>query len=209
MWKKSTVDQAPEYGQNLLARNRFSEVENFHLLRGISITVAGIKANGKPRTSRSEFDSMIFAYYHERLVFDLDTHSANIVANLTIDIMKKCALAGPKKLTRRKKEAVEKAEIKAAKKNVAAADPENFTGVECYDFFQEIKYEANDTFNPIWVKTLNKNGDIPSGLQLNDLLDKVRVESFNSKDAQWRVYLVATRKRTANRVFPHNCFWQR
>ena len=41
--------------------------------------------------------------------------------------------------------------MKAAKNNIAAADPENFTGLECYDLFQEIKYEAN---NSIWVKLL-------------------------------------------------------
>ena len=199
MWDSSPADQAHEYGRNLLARNRFSEVEKFNLLRGISITVAGIKANGKPCTSKADLESMILGYYHERLVLDLDTHSAGLAANFTIDIMKRRVLGGPKKLSRRKKEAVEKAEIKAAKKNIAAADPENFTGLERHDLFQEIKYEANNTFNPIWVKTLNKNGDIPSGLQLNDILDKVREESFALKDAQRRIYLVATRKRTAQR----------
>ena len=132
---------------------------------------------------------MILGYYHERLLLDLDTYSAGLAASLTIDIMKKRCLGGAKKLSRRKKEARDKAEVKAA-------DPESFTDLECYDLFQD---EANNTFNPIWVKTLNKNGDIPSGLQLNDILDKVREESFALKDAQRRIYLVATRKRTAQR----------
>ena len=102
-------------------------------------------------------------------------------------------------MSKRKEEAIKKAEIKAAKKNVAAADPENFTGLECYDLFQEIKYEANNTFNPIWVKLLNKDGSVPSGVQLNVLLDKVREEAFAVKDAQRRIYLVASRKRIAQR----------
>ena len=197
MWDTSPVDQADEYGRNLLAKKRFTDVEKFNLLRGISITVAGIKANGKSRTSREELENLILGYYHERLVLDLDKHSAGIAANLTVDIMKKRVPGASKKLSKRKEEAIEKAEIKAAKKNIAAADPENFTGLECHELFKEIKYEANNTFNPIWVKLLNKDGSIPSGVQLNDLLDKVREEAFSVKDEQRRVYLVATRKRTA------------
>ena len=174
MWDTSSVDQADEYGRNLLAKKRFTDVEKFNLLRGISITVAGIKANGKSRTSREELENLILGYYHERLVLDLDKHSAGIAANLTVDIMKKRVPGASKKLSKRKEEAIEKAEIKAAKKNIAAADPENFTGLECHELFKEIKYEANNTFNPIWVKLLNKDGSILSGVQLNDLLDKVR-----------------------------------
>ena len=63
----------------------------------------------------------------------------------------------------------------------------------------EIKYEANNTFNPLWVKALNKNGEIPSGIQLVDLLEKVREGAFEVKDLQRRVYLVASRKRVAQR----------
>ena len=64
--------------------------------------------------------------------------------------------------------------------------------------------EANNTFNPIWVKSLNKNGDIPSGVQLSDLLDKIREEAFAVKDAQRRIYLVASRKRTAQKKLLKN-----
>jgi uncharacterized protein (DUF302 family) len=194
MWDSSPVDQADEYGRNLLARKRFTDVEKFNLLRGISMTVAGIKANGKTRTSREELENLILGYYH-----DLDKHSDGIAANFTVEIMKRRVLGANKKLSKRKEEAIEKAEIKAAKKNVTAADPENLSALECYDLFQEIKYEANNTFNPIWVKLLNKDGSIPSGVQLNDLLDKVREEAFSMKDEQRRVYLVASRKRIASR----------
>ena len=189
MWDSSPVDQADEYGRNLLARKIFTDVEKFNLLRGISMTVAGIKANGKIRTSREELENLILGYYHERLVLDLDKHSDGIAANFTVEIMKRRVLGANKKLSKRKEEAIEKAEIKAAKKNVAAADPENLSAFECFDLFQEIKYEANNTFNPIWVKLLNKDGSIPSGVQLNDLLDKVREEAFSMKDEQRRVYL--------------------
>ena len=88
MWDTSPVDQVHEYGTNLLAKKRFTDVEKFNLLRGISMTVAGIKANGKSRTSREELENLILGYYHERLVLDLDKHSAGIAANLTVDIMK-------------------------------------------------------------------------------------------------------------------------
>ena len=199
MWDASTVDQADAYGKRLVERNKFSQVEKFNLLRGISLTVAGIKANGKVRTSKEELESIMLGFYHDRLVLDLKIHCAGIAANFDIDIMKKRVLGAPKKLSKRKKEALAKAESKAAKKNVAAADPENFSGLECHDLFLEIKYEANNTFNQIWVKSLDKNGDISSGVQLSDLLDKIREEAFAVKDAQRRIYLVASRKRTAQK----------
>ena len=46
---------------------------------------------------------------------------------------------------------------------------------------------------------MNKNGDIPSGVQLVDLLDQVRKEAFYIKDTQRRVYLVASRNRAAQK----------
>ena len=46
---------------------------------------------------------------------------------------------------------------------------------------------------------MNKNGDIPSGVQLVDLLDKLRLDAFEAKDAQRRVYLDISRKRTAKK----------
>ena len=100
-------------------------------------------------------------------------------------------------MTKSNLEALEKAIITAAKKNSAPPDGDNFSGLECNELFLEIKYESNNTFNPIWVKLLNKNGDIPSGVQLNDLLDQVRIEAFKVRDIQRRIYLESSRKRAA------------
>jgi hypothetical protein len=199
MWDSQPLDQADSYGRELLSRGKFTEIEKFNLLRGISVTVAGIRANGKARSSKEELESTMLKFYHERLEIDLQFHKNGIASNLTADVMKKRVLGAPKKLTKRMREALGRAEVKAAKKNVSAADPENFSGVECHELFLEIKYESNNTFNPLWVKALNKNGDIPSGVQLVDLLDKVREGAFAVKDSQRRVYLVASRKRIAQK----------
>ena len=199
MWENQAIDQADEYGRNLLLRNKFSDVEKFNLLRGISVTIAGIRANGKARTSKEELESMTLEFYNERVNLDLSIHKNGIAADLTSDMMRKRVLGARKKLSKRMMEAIGRAEIKAAKKNVTAANPDDFTGTECHELFLEIKIEANNTFNPIWVKNLNKNGDIPSGVQLNDLLDKVREEAFAIKDTQRRIYLVASRKRNAQK----------
>ena len=163
------------------------------------MTVAGIKANGNPRSSKEELESAILGYYHERLVLDIKTHSAGIAANFTVDMMKKRVLGSKKKLSKRTIGAIAKAELKAAKRNGVAADREYLTGLECHNLFLEIKYDANNTFNPLWLSALNKDGSIPSGVQLSDLLDKVREEAFTLKDAQRIVYLVASRKRIAQR----------
>ena len=199
MWDSSPSDQADAYGRNLLERNKFSEVEKFNLLRGISMTVAGIKVTGNARSSKEELETVLLGYYHERLVLDLKTYSAIIAADFTLDMMKKRVLGSKKKLSKRTIEALEKAELKAAKKNGVAADREYLTGLECHNLFLEIKYESNNTFNPIWLNALNKDGSIPSGVQLTDLLDKVREEAFALKDSQRIVYLIASRKRIAQR----------
>lgn len=199
MWDSQPIDQADSYGRELLSRGKFTDVEKFNLLRGISVTVAGIRANGKARSSKEELESTMLKFYHERLEIDLQFHNKGIAANLTADMMKKRVLGAPRKLTKRMRESLERAEVKAAKKNVTVADPENFSGVECNELFLEIKYESNNTFNPLWVKALNKNGDIPSGVQLVDLLDKVREGAFAVKDSQRIVYLLANRKRTAQK----------
>jgi hypothetical protein len=111
-------------------------------------------------------------------------------------MMKRCGPGAPKKLTKRRKEANERAEVKAAKRKVAAADPELMSALECSDLFLAIKYETNNVYNPIWVKSLNKNGDIPSGVQLADFIETVREESFNAKEVKRIEYLVVGRKRT-------------
>ena len=95
-------------------------------------------------------------------------------------------------MTKRKLEALGKVIIKAAKKNAAPPDGDYFSGLECNELFLE-------TLNPIWIKLMNKNGDIPSGVQIVDLRDQVRREAFEIKDAQRRVYLEASRKRAAQK----------
>ena len=200
MWDTADApDQAEAYGNSLLQRAKLTEKEKFHLLRAASVTIAGIRAYGRVRSSREELEKSILSFYLERVVLDLKNHENGIGANLDFEMMKKRCFGVVKDMTKRKLEALGKAIIKAAKKNCAPPDGDNFSGLECNELFLEIKYESNNTFDPIWVKLLNKNGDIPSGVQLKDLLDQVRVEAFKVKDAQRRVYLEASRKRAAEK----------
>jgi hypothetical protein len=71
MWEYAPVDQADEYGRNLLSRNRLSEVEKFNLLREVSLCIAGNRADGRPRTSREEYENLILGFYQERITLDL------------------------------------------------------------------------------------------------------------------------------------------
>ena len=71
MFESSPIDQADSYGRDLLSRGKFSEVEKFNLLRGISVTVAGIRAKGKVRSSKEELESTMLKFYQERLEIDL------------------------------------------------------------------------------------------------------------------------------------------
>ena len=192
-------DQAETYAVNLLSRAKFTEKEKFNLLRATSVTIAGIRAYGAARSSKEELESSILKLYLDKVVLDLKFHENGIASNLNFEIMKKRCFGVGREMTKRKQEAHEKAKVKAAKKNSAPPDADNFSGFECNELFLEIKYESNNMFNPIWVKLLNKNGDIPSGVQLDDLLDQVRSESFAVKDAQRIVYLEAGRKRAAEK----------
>lgn len=151
MWDSSPVDQADEYGRNLLARKRFTDVEKFNLLRGISMTVAGIKANGKTRTSREELENLILGYYHERLVLDLDKHSDGIAANFTVEIMKRRVLGANEKLSKRKEEAIEKAEIKADKKKPLQLIQRIFS---CYFLKEEQNPKKTSVNSPSNVRTM-------------------------------------------------------
>jgi hypothetical protein len=89
MFDSSPIDQADEYGRNLLSRNQLSEVEKFNLLREISICVAGNRVDGKPRTFREEYESLMLGLYQEKTDLDLHTYRGSIGANFTADIMKK------------------------------------------------------------------------------------------------------------------------
>ena len=82
-------------------RNKFSDVEKFNLLRGISVTIAGIRANGKARTSKEELESITLEFYNERVNLDLSIHKNGIAAELTSDMMKKRVLGARKKLSKR------------------------------------------------------------------------------------------------------------
>ena len=46
-------------------------------------------------------------------------------------------------------EAIERAEVKAIKKNLNVPEADNFTGLECHELFLEIKAASNNTFNPL------------------------------------------------------------
>lgn len=197
MWDSQPVDQADAYGRNLLSRANLTEVEKFHLLRGISVTIVGVRVNGNVKSSKEEMAAKMLNLFKERVEIDLNIHRNGLAANLTAEMMMKRFPFAQRKLTKRMKEAIGRAEVKAAKKNVAAADPVNMSALECSDLFLAIKYETNNVYNPIWVRSLNKNGDIPSGVQLVDLIDRVREESFNAKEVKRIEYLLVSRKRTA------------
>ena len=71
MWDTAEApDQADAYGANLLHRARLSEKEKFHLLRATSVTIAGIRAYGRARSSREELEKSILSFYLERIVLD-------------------------------------------------------------------------------------------------------------------------------------------
>jgi hypothetical protein len=114
-------------------------------------------------------------------------------------MMTKRTYGANKPMSKRETEAYENAKKKAAKKNAAPPDSDDFSGVECNNLYLAIKYESNNTFNPIWVKILNQNGDIPSGKQLVDILDQVRVEAFDVEDALRIGFLITGRKRAADK----------
>jgi hypothetical protein len=79
MWGSSPVDQADAYGRNLLAKNKLTGVEKFNLLRSIQITVAWIKTNMKPKTSKEELETLTLSFYIERVELDIKTHSGGVV----------------------------------------------------------------------------------------------------------------------------------
>ena len=119
MWGATEVpDKAEEYANSLLLCAKLSEKEKFNLLRATSVTIAGIRAYGKSRSSKEELESSILSFYLERIVLDLKYHENGIAANLSYDIMKKRCYGVVKDMTKRKLEALGKAIIKAAKKVV-------------------------------------------------------------------------------------------
>ena len=104
MWGATEVsDQAEGYASSLLLRAKLTEKERFNLLRATSVTVAGIRAYGKARSSKEELEPSILSFYLKRIVLDLKYHEIGIAANLSYDIMKKRCYGVVKEITKRKR----------------------------------------------------------------------------------------------------------
>ena len=104
MWGATEVpDQAEGYASSLLLRAKLTEKEKFNLLRATSVTIAGIRAYGKARSSKGELEASILSFYLERIVLDLKYHEKGIAANLRYDIMKKRCHGVVKEMTKRKR----------------------------------------------------------------------------------------------------------
>ena len=102
MWGATEVpDQAEGYASSLLLRAKLSEKEKFNLLRATSVTIAGIRAYGKARSSKEK--ASILSFYLERSVLDLKYNEKGIAANLSYDIMKKRCYGVVKEMTKRKR----------------------------------------------------------------------------------------------------------
>ena len=96
-------DQAEGYASSLLLRAKLSEKEKFNLLRATSVTIAGIRAYGKARSSKEELKASILSFYLERIVLDLKYNEKGIAANLSYDILKKRCYGVVKEMTKRKR----------------------------------------------------------------------------------------------------------
>jgi hypothetical protein len=93
MWGYTEApDQAELYAKNLLAHAKFSEKEKFNLLRATSVTVAGMRVNGKTRSSKEEMESSMLKLYIERVELDLKFHENGIASNLNLEMMIKGAM---------------------------------------------------------------------------------------------------------------------
>ena len=104
MWGATEVpDQAEGYASSLLLRAKLTEKEKFNLLRATSVTVAGIRAYGKARSSKEELEASIMSFYLKRIVLDLKYHEKGITANLSYDIVKKRCYGVVKEMTKRKR----------------------------------------------------------------------------------------------------------
>ena len=86
-----------------MLRAKLSEKEKFNLLRATSVTIAGIRAYGKARSSKGELEASILSFYQERIVLDFEYHEKGIAANLSYDIMKKRCHGVVKEMTKRKR----------------------------------------------------------------------------------------------------------
>ena len=190
---EGTRDQATQYMNLLLQKFDGSPAENFHLLRQISVTVAGDKIYRESIVGKEQVDEQMLKYYLERVEIDIIIYKDSIAANLTADMMKFSNYGSVKKLTKKQAEARAKAVAKAAKKKVVLSDIGVFTSEECGKLYKAIKSESLNVYNTYWHMTLNKDHSIPSGKQLVELLNAMRQMTFDKKDVQRIIYLKANR----------------
>ena len=104
MWGATEVSyQAEGYASSLLLRAKLTEKEKFNLLRATSVTIAGIRAYSKARSSKGELEASILSFYLKRIVLHLKYHEKGIAAKLSYDIMKKRCYGVVKEMTKRKR----------------------------------------------------------------------------------------------------------
>ena len=222
-----SADQAKAYGDQLLHDARLTDAERFLMLRALSVTIVGVRVSSESRMSKEEVESKMLAMYQERIVIDLHEQKEGLGRKFDIEMMLLRNYGVPKSGAPKKRvaNALEKAAKKAIAKNILPPSQQCFTGLECSDLFNAIKSEALNTFNPARTKALNKNGELPSGLlysamypqctvcttlsqlmrftcfpkglQLADVLDKVREAAFELKERKRIGYLIASRAKTA------------
>lgn len=199
MWESAeAIDQADAYAKKLLtsALPRLTALEKFNMLRSVSITSAGMRAYGEGTMSKEQLEAKVLKHYLEVIVLDVARHQKGLAENLTVDMMSQRSLK-LKRITKRIQQALDTKSKKAKLKNEVPPEEGLYSGIEGNDLYAAIRAESNNTFNPIWVKALNKNGDMPSGVQLEDILDTVRKEVFNIKDIARRNFLTISRKKAA------------
>jgi hypothetical protein len=69
MWESPAIDQADAYGKDLLSKAKLTE--KFHLLRGISVSIVGVRVNGNAKSSKDEMAAKMLTLYEERVGMDL------------------------------------------------------------------------------------------------------------------------------------------
>jgi hypothetical protein len=74
MWGASEAcNQAENYAIDLLSRAIFSDRDKFDLIRATAVTIAGIRAHGRAKSSREELEATMLKLYLERVVMDLNS----------------------------------------------------------------------------------------------------------------------------------------
>ena len=84
MLDSAPADQSEECSRRLLDNCRLSEVEKFNMLRGISATVASIRATLPARSSKEEHERVMLSLYHERVAIDLNIHRNTLEVDIEV-----------------------------------------------------------------------------------------------------------------------------